>query len=79
MENAKIQKFKCDILSDFQTMCGDLINFVDNEELRKKKSLTPDRISSWPLFHIQTTSSGESWSAISVVIVSFRRVRRREG
>ena len=31
-----IKKFKCDILSDFQTMCGDLINFVDNEELRKK-------------------------------------------
>ena len=56
-----------------QVESGDLINFVDNEDLRKK-SLTPDRISSWPLFHIQTTSSGESWSAISVVIVSFRRV-----
>ena len=25
LENAKIQKFKCDILSDFQTMCmGDI-------------------------------------------------------
>ena len=39
-----------------QVESGDLINFVDNEDLRKK-SLTPDRISSWSLFHIQTTSS----------------------
>ena len=28
VENAKIQKFKCDILSDFQTMCPALCNLA---------------------------------------------------
>ena len=26
VENAKIQKFKCDILSNFQTMCATTLN-----------------------------------------------------
>ena len=27
VENAKIEKFKCDILGDFQTLCSMVINY----------------------------------------------------
>ena len=37
VENAKIQKFKCDILSNFQTMC-DLVYLIYRFELQRSYS-----------------------------------------
>ena len=49
VENAKIQKFKCDILSNFQTMCSSaklkthifsrLVDFLAKLELNNKKTI----------------------------------------
>ena len=36
MEIAKIAKFKCDILSNFQTLC--ILNIIKNEFLSKKST-----------------------------------------
>ena len=37
MENAKIQKFKCDILSDFQTMCTMQNVFYNEYSLHRER------------------------------------------
>ena len=37
VENAKIQKFKCDILGDFQTLCQGLQEYFSNETFWQRK------------------------------------------
>ena len=46
MENSKIQFFKCDILSNFQTMCmrGIAFQIVKNRQSLKKKNRKLDKM-----------------------------------
>ena len=58
VENAKIEKFKCDILDDFQTLC--------KAEKSLTSSMNPDKhplLKSLPESHNRTTKEtlGPSW------------------
>ena len=59
MENAKIQKFKCDILSHFQTLCTQL------KKLKYRQSI--DFLLVSLRFYLVLDEAGSSSDAVSVV------------